>query len=100
MAPGDPSGHRQGAQASMSVALGPTPPLISLAGAAEVHSEAADHVDPSSTVASSPGVAEKRILGVFSFRTSDGTTMSSSVALAGRRWWGIRIIRICPSIGV
>ena len=49
MAPGDPSGHRQGAQASMSVALGPTPPLINLASASEVHSEALDHADPSST---------------------------------------------------
>jgi hypothetical protein len=71
MAPDDPSGRRHGAQTSMSVALRPAPPLISLASAAEVHSEAADHTDPSSTVGSSPGVAEKRILGVFSFRTSD-----------------------------
>ena len=64
---------------SMSVALRPTPPLISLANAAEIHLEAADHTDPSSTVGSSPGVVEKRILGMFSFRRSDGTTMSSSV---------------------
>jgi hypothetical protein len=30
-----------------------------------------DHANPSSTVGSSPGVVEKRILGVFSLRTSD-----------------------------
>ena len=41
------------------------------------------HASPSSTVGSSPGVAEKRILGVFSLRTSDGT-MSSSIAFGNR----------------
>ena len=41
---------------------------------------AADHADPSSTVGSSPGVAKKRMPGIFSLRTSDGT-MSSSIAL-------------------
>ena len=32
---------------------------------------ATTHSNPSSTVGSSPGVAEKRILGMFSLRTSD-----------------------------
>jgi hypothetical protein len=44
---------------------------------------ATDHDNSSSTVDSSPGVAEKRILGVFSFRTFDWT-MSSSIAFGGR----------------
>jgi hypothetical protein len=33
---------------------------------------AADHANPSSTVGSSPGVAKKRMPGVFSFRASNG----------------------------
>ena len=45
-----------------------------------------DHANRSSTVGSSPGVAKKRMLGVFSFRTSDGT-MSSSIAFGGRHRW-------------
>jgi hypothetical protein len=57
------------------------------------------HSDPSSTLGSSPGVVEKRILGVFSLCTSDGT-MSSSVAFGGgHRWWAIWIIRLSPSSG-
>ena len=56
---------------------------------------ATTHSNPSSTVGSSPGVLKKRMLGVFSSRTSGGTT-SSSIAFGGRhRWWDIWVIRHC-----
>jgi hypothetical protein len=83
----------------MSVALRPTPPLISLASAAEVHSEAADHTDPSSKVGSSPGVAEKRILGVLSLRTSDDDYEQLCCVCGSPQMVGIWVIRPSPSRG-
>ena len=70
----------------------------SFGGPTEVRVGATVHTGRSSIVGSSPGVAEKRILGVFSLRTSEGT-MSSSIAFGNRhRWWGIWVIRPSPSI--
>jgi hypothetical protein len=60
---------------------------------------AADQDNLRSTVGSSPGVAEKRILGVFSLRTSDEDYKQFRCVCEPPQMVGIWIIRLSPSSG-